>query len=1153
MYSFKLKKTVSVLLAFIFLMSVVLPTFAEQYDDLNEGIVIIKDDISMEVALKRFNAVRNRFYTNTEVADKVTMIGDSGTVYVFNTPSYALLAARMLKGIASGETDMRITYEYVPYRENGYSEDTFKAPMVSKQMYLNMAESVLAYYAKNGRADFDVLTYPNETMQGYSGNISMYRAAGIMSWALAYYYKNGVLPEYITSAYKRNERVAIELKEESFYVLDYSTDYLKNVPGGTTIEKLLTNFKNSDLYVADETGKKVEDETAVVQTGWCVCRENEKMILDSIVMLVNGDINSDGYGDDTDCDILIDAILNGTQHIGTENDVIDIDLNKKTNIWDLLGFMRSVNSIKNKTVKYSSTAAENTFDFIMSKHNVTSGEEFTMKVYASKSFKARRIGALDFSVRIDPERVEIVSFSMPDVRSEHTASGNKYSDSTKELRIIWADAVNPINKIDYLMEITFKAKQDIEEIWPSENMPVYFVSNKSFMTDIYGNEFEFRAAKRYQDEFTDEVIKTPSPDATFNLFDAADALKKAGKEYEKTGIIPDTVTIGDITANKASYFRLACEVLKNLIDINENDVPYYVCTEPDGVERKTMSDETMSKTAYEYIVKRQLESMNTLVEDKYTNIPASFIAIGQNYGINGSMDYERTLITFMRIFAYYNDFDVLPENINIAWEEKTYVLAEDIITSARTIMDYFDENFSMPQTVEVGEKTLNMSQYFDVAAKMILQINSTGTAHKVELKNCTALEWVANDDLVIKNADNMLSKDGYIYIVNTQMAAMDAYLKRQPLISISFDGNETVSGTVNFDHQILMLSRILRSYRKTGVLPSEICADYAQKATVYEIPARAALVACRTLYEAYEKDPHALLPTSKTITFTNENGVEVTYILKQATYAQMAAELLKTLWWDDIYMHLTDDIISVSEIQNPVNDVREDSFKEEVIEKNDYMKLAKAYTKYTEGHANKAPSLLITSGIDGDMCFDRVTVIMLRALSDYAVRHKLSMEIDSEFKTDAVLPTPTVIPTEKPTEIKFTQDSSYTKNTEKGVLLGVEENTTLDELLSAFENSEYIKVFDSDGMEITDNEAAIGTGCIVKLVVDETLKEELNIVIIGDLNGDGKANSRDVAKIQKFLLGVSSVNELEQLAADIRADEKVNSRDIAELQRKLLV
>ncbi len=1168
MRMFKLKKIISLLLVLMFAISAVMPSFAEQYDDLNEGIVIIKDDISMDVALRRFNAVRNRFYTNTEVADKVTMIGDSSTTYVFNTPSYALLAARMLKALANGETDMRITYEYVPYRENGYSKDTFKAPMVSKKMYLDMAEQVLAYYAKNGRGDFDVLTYPNKNIAEYSGNICMYRAAGIMSWALAYYYKNGVLPKYITTAYKRNERTAIELKEESFYVLDYATDYLKNVAGGTTIAKLLTNFANDDLYVADETGKKVSDTSAVVRTGWCVCRENDETILDSIVMIVNGDINRDGYGDDKDRDIIIDAVLNGTNYNGIEKDVIDVDLNKKINIWDLLSFQRAVNSIKNKTVTYNSTAAENAFDFIMSKRTVQSGEEFTMKIYASKSFKARLIGALDFSVRIDPERVEIVSWTMPEKRSGNTASAHSYSDETKEFRMIWADASDPINKIDYLMEITFKAKQDISEIWPATDMPVYFVSNKSFMTDIYGNEFQFRAAKRCVDEFTEEVIEIPAPDAVLTLEYAVDTFAKAGKNFEKTGVLPETIAFNDTIANKASYFRLACEVLDNLIDMNEDDVPYYVCTEPEDVERRTMSDDTMSKTAYSYIVKRQLDAMNTLVDNKYANVPAAFIAISQNYGINGSMDYERTLITFMRIFSYYHDFGVLPENIDIAWEDKVYTLADDIIDAAKTVIDYFDENFEMPNSIVVGGETLNMSQYFDVAAKMTAQINATGVAHRVILQDCTALDWVASDDFTIDNADNTISKNGYLYLVNTQMAAMDAYLRRQPLISITFEDDDEFSGSINFDHQILILSRVLRSYRKTGILPEAVSADYEQPTTVYEIPTMAALVACSTLYETYDKDPYAALPSSKTVTFTDENGEEVTFILKQATYARMAAELLITLGWDDVYQHLPEKIY-VPDVKNPVNNVRDDTYAEEEIEKKDYMKLAKAYAAYAQGHANKAPSLMRIDGIEGSMCFDRITVIMLRVLNDYAIRHKLTNEVYTDFKADieptptaeatveptieaTKTPLPTVDATQAPTEIKIKENSTYTKDAEGKLLLGVAENTTLQSLLAAFEDEKHIKVFDENDKEVVDGEAVIGTGYTVKLIVDVTLKEELSIVVVGDMNGDGKVNSRDIARIQKILMGASETNELQQVAADINGDVKLNSRDIASLQRKLL-
>lgn len=58
--------------------------------------------------------------------------------------------------------------------------------------------------------------------------------------------------------------------------------------------------------------------------------------------------------------------------------------------------------------------------------------------------------------------------------------------------------------------------------------------------------------------------------------------------------------------------------------------------------------------------------------------------------------------------------------------------------------------------------------------------------------------------------------------------------------------------------------------------------------------------------------------------------------------------------------------------------------------------------------------------------------------------------------------------------------------------------------------------------------------------------------IKGDVNGDGKVNSRDIAAVQKHVLDTARLEGKALEAADMNSDGKVNSRDIAALQKKIL-
>ncbi len=56
----------------------------------------------------------------------------------------------------------------------------------------------------------------------------------------------------------------------------------------------------------------------------------------------------------------------------------------------------------------------------------------------------------------------------------------------------------------------------------------------------------------------------------------------------------------------------------------------------------------------------------------------------------------------------------------------------------------------------------------------------------------------------------------------------------------------------------------------------------------------------------------------------------------------------------------------------------------------------------------------------------------------------------------------------------------------------------------------------------------------------------------GDVNGDGKINSLDVLKLQRYLLGLEHLSDAGKAAADLNGDGKVNSQDLLLLQKKVL-
>lgn len=56
----------------------------------------------------------------------------------------------------------------------------------------------------------------------------------------------------------------------------------------------------------------------------------------------------------------------------------------------------------------------------------------------------------------------------------------------------------------------------------------------------------------------------------------------------------------------------------------------------------------------------------------------------------------------------------------------------------------------------------------------------------------------------------------------------------------------------------------------------------------------------------------------------------------------------------------------------------------------------------------------------------------------------------------------------------------------------------------------------------------------------------------GDINNDGKVNVLDIVKIQRFIVGLDSLDEVAKISADVNGDGKVNVLDIVKIQRHIV-
>jgi len=127
-----------------------------------------------------------------------------------------------------------------------------------------------------------------------------------------------------------------------------------------------------------------------------------------------------------------------------------------------------------------------------------------------------------------------------------------------------------------------------------------------------------------------------------------------------------------------------------------------------------------------------------------------------------------------------------------------------------------------------------------------------------------------------------------------------------------------------------------------------------------------------------------------------------------------------------------------------------------------------------------------------------------------------------------------------PKEIVSTNKTVAIQN---GVVTGISVGTTLENVLKNFENSQYIRVFDAQGNEITDKNAKIGTGCVIQLMDGPVIKDAVKVIINGDANGDAIVDAFDSAVILGHISGKEPLNGVYLHAADIDRDGKITVSD----------
>ena len=101
-------------------------------------------------------------------------------------------------------------------------------------------------------------------------------------------------------------------------------------------------------------------------------------------------------------------------------------------------------------------------------------------------------------------------------------------------------------------------------------------------------------------------------------------------------------------------------------------------------------------------------------------------------------------------------------------------------------------------------------------------------------------------------------------------------------------------------------------------------------------------------------------------------------------------------------------------------------------------------------------------------------------------------------------------------------------------------------------NADNLKFINKDQEELSDDDI-LGTGSKIQMISDNggTL-DEVVIVQLGDYNGDGVIDNKDVSGVIRCLVGKETADTTTLMAVDLNGDGNVNNRDAAMLSRYLV-
>jgi len=333
----------------------------------------------------------------------------------------------------------------------------------------------------------------------------------------------------------------------------------------------------------------------------------------------------------------------------------------------------------------------------------------------------------------------------------------------------------------------------------------------------------------------------PADPTKVKTADAISAIAALLAAFETNKTLPDSMMIGTVKYGKSQYVEIAARIIQDP-SVEEITVVSYAAPENPANDTFVNKDGSeVTELPFDLIqnqITRQLTyANNNKVFANYAGYPnASYNGGADTY--SGFFSYNRFAVALVRVLAYYKEHNAMPDKVSAVYkaaegEVNPNVLKKaDILNAiATSVYGQWEKDKTVPDTITINTLKYGKSQYFEAACRVFqdtakAEITLTNYAKPDDPDNASWETFTLKDGSAVTTVplallQNNVTRQMTYAGTNGKFANLAGY----PNASYN-SSDDTYKGNFTYNRCIVVVARVLTSYKNDGKFPDPVPADY---------------------------------------------------------------------------------------------------------------------------------------------------------------------------------------------------------------------------------------------------------------------------------------------------------------------------------------